>query len=544
MRTWKFALSITALLTVSLLCVYFLLPPFSHAALSLPTSATLTVVSDDVFVQREGSDSWERVAGQATLEEGDWVKTSATGRASVTFFEGSSTQMEPNTTVCIEELLSTVEGSTTVKLNQQAGKTWNRVGNLVDPASSFEVKTTAAAAVARGTLIDVEVEENGTTVVKVLGGNASVIAQGQEVAVTTGGQTTVDPGKPPPPPLPIPPASSQLTVSIESPAWLNVIDPLGRNAGIVPPGFEVNEIPFTITAGTLGEKQSVKINGPTDGRYYIIIYARGNGPVELTVNGTSQDGFAQQKTQVFDVERGKTYYAYLEVPVRDGFIQCFGLGDVKVLASPQADFTADKTTAATGEVIHFTDLSTGNPSLWWWDFGDGKGSIVHNPSHTYTRPGDYTVTLTVSNPAGKDNTTRTITVYARIMIELTWDTDAPSPDSHFIAPNQTMWNSSYDCYRDNMKPDWDGSGDLSPGDPVLVVDHIYGYGAEYIFLPDPPYDGTYQYKVYYSSPSEATVKIWIDGELVFEESKLLYEDEVWDCAYIEWPSGIVYSPLQ
>ena len=32
--------------------------------------------------------------------------------------------------------------------------------------------------------------------------------------------------------------------------------------------------------------------------------------------------------------------------------------------------------------------------------------------------------------------------------------------------------------------------------------------------------------------------------LVFEDSKLLYEDEVWDCAYIERPSGTVYSSLQ
>jgi hypothetical protein len=57
--------------------------------------------------------------------------------------------------------------------------------------------------------------------------------------------------------------------------------------------------------------------------------------------------------------------------------------------------------------------------------------------------------------------------------------------------------------------------------------------------------GTYRYKVHYFSgcygPSNATVKIWIDDVLVFEKSKLLYEGDVWDCAYIEWPSGNVYS---
>jgi PKD repeat protein len=548
-RTWKFVLSIIASLAVFFLCIYFFLPPFSHPAFSLPISTTVTVIADDVFVQKEGSDIWERVEGQASLEEGDWVKTSSTGQAAIAFFEGSSTVLEPDTIVCIEELLSTIEGSTTVIVNQQVGKTWNRVGRLVDPASSFEVQTSAAAAVARGTLIDVQVEENGTTVVKVFGDKASVIAQGQEVAVAAGCQTTVDPGKPPPPPTSLPASLSQLNVSIESPAWLHVIDPLGRDAGIVPPGFNVDEIPYTITAGALGEKQSVDINEPIGGSYYIIMYARDHGSVELTVNGTSQGGFAQQEARAFDVERGKNYYVYLDLVVRDGQIQCFWLGDVKVLASPHANFTADKTIAARGEAIQFTDLSTGNPASWWWDFGDGTGSTQRNPSHIYTSPGNYTVRLTVSNPAGKDNMTETITVYSRIMIELTWDTNATILDSHFIAPNHTMWDSFYDCYRYNRNPDWDGSGNLSPGDPVLVIDDTYGYGTEYVFLPDPPYNGTYQYKVYYSSAqcpclSEATVKIWIDGELVFTKSKALSQHETWDCAYIEWPSGNVYSSLE
>ena len=287
---------------------------------------------------------------------------------------------------------------------------------------------------------------------------------------------------------------------------------------------------------------------PIGGRYYIIAYARGKGSVELTVNGTSQGGFAQQETRLFDVERGKAYYVELDLVARDRLIQGFLLGDVKVLESPQADFTADKTGAAPGEAIQFTDLSTGAPATWRWDFGDGMTSTLPNPSHSYTSPGNYTVNLTVTNPAGRDTATGTITIFARIVIELTWDTNCTNLDSHFIFPGQRMWNSFYDCYWGNMKPDWDGSWNLSPGDPVLDADVSHGYGPEHITFPDPQYNGTYRYKVHYFSgcygPSNATVKIWINNVLVFEESKLLYEDEVWDCAYIEWPSGNVYSPLQ
>ncbi|MBL4735652.1 MAG: PKD domain-containing protein, partial [Flavobacteriales bacterium] len=43
--------------------------------------------------------------------------------------------------------------------------------------------------------------------------------------------------------------------------------------------------------------------------------------------------------------------------------------------------------------IDFIDMSIGNPTSWWWDFGDGTTSTMQNPSHTYTAAGTYNVTL-------------------------------------------------------------------------------------------------------------------------------------------------------
>jgi PKD repeat protein len=64
-----------------------------------------------------------------------------------------------------------------------------------------------------------------------------------------------------------------------------------------------------------------------------------------------------------------------------------------------ADFSADNTTGYFPLTVRFTDLSTGipAPSAWTWSFGDGSAnSTARNPIHTY-QPGQYTVTLTVSN---------------------------------------------------------------------------------------------------------------------------------------------------
>lgn len=64
-------------------------------------------------------------------------------------------------------------------------------------------------------------------------------------------------------------------------------------------------------------------------------------------------------------------------------------------ASPIAifDYTGDPT-------VSFTDLSSGSPTSWFWDFDDGAFSTSENPVHTYTTNGTYSVCLTVTGPGG------------------------------------------------------------------------------------------------------------------------------------------------
>jgi PKD repeat protein len=50
------------------------------------------------------------------------------------------------------------------------------------------------------------------------------------------------------------------------------------------------------------------------------------------------------------------------------------------------------------------------PFTYRWDFGDGTTGTGANPSHTFTRPGTYTVTLRAANEAGEDTRTMSIVV--------------------------------------------------------------------------------------------------------------------------------------
>ncbi|MEN6369155.1 MAG: Ig-like domain-containing protein [Thermotogota bacterium] len=61
-----------------------------------------------------------------------------------------------------------------------------------------------------------------------------------------------------------------------------------------------------------------------------------------------------------------------------------------------------------GATPSFTDQTSGGktPYRYLWDFGDGSTSTVASPSHKYTAPGDYAVSLTVTDANGTTNTAR------------------------------------------------------------------------------------------------------------------------------------------
>lgn len=70
--------------------------------------------------------------------------------------------------------------------------------------------------------------------------------------------------------------------------------------------------------------------------------------------------------------------------------------------TPDAAFTSDVGIIPFGGSVSFTDLSTNNPGIWEWNFGDGQTSDLQNPTHTYNSTGVFEVTMTASNCAGTD----------------------------------------------------------------------------------------------------------------------------------------------
>jgi gliding motility-associated-like protein len=67
-----------------------------------------------------------------------------------------------------------------------------------------------------------------------------------------------------------------------------------------------------------------------------------------------------------------------------------------------ADFSFTTSIGCPPLQVSFTDLSQSDTLLvgWQWSFGDGGTSNLPNPTHTYTTPGNYQVTLVVTNALG------------------------------------------------------------------------------------------------------------------------------------------------
>jgi len=77
---------------------------------------------------------------------------------------------------------------------------------------------------------------------------------------------------------------------------------------------------------------------------------------------------------------------------------------------PTADFSFNPAHPRPGDEVQFSDDSTGEPTSWLWDFGDGQTSQQQNPSHTYTTSGSKTVTLVVSNASGSDSAVKEVRI--------------------------------------------------------------------------------------------------------------------------------------
>jgi len=166
-----------------------------------PSSSALTILSvteGEVSVMKAGTDNWVEAQVGMSLEPGDMIKTGDDSNAEITFFDGSTIELQAGTEIEVVALdFAADTGSTDIRLKQSIGNTIFRVTKIVDPASRYEVETPTGVASVRGSAMEVYVTEDGTTLVTNLEGDIWAAAQGVELQIPEGERCIIRPDEPP-----------------------------------------------------------------------------------------------------------------------------------------------------------------------------------------------------------------------------------------------------------------------------------------------------------------------------------------------------------
>ena len=143
---WQWLASLALLLSLG---TASLSPISSAPALGqAATGATLSVLATPVEVSSRGAAFGPARDGMA-VGPGDQIRTLGGGVALLTFFDGSETQLTPNSQVQIQQANSS--GGAQISLTQVLGTSVDRVQRLTAQPTNFSTDTPAATAVVRGT---------------------------------------------------------------------------------------------------------------------------------------------------------------------------------------------------------------------------------------------------------------------------------------------------------------------------------------------------------------------------------------------------------
>ncbi|MBC7885720.1 MAG: PKD domain-containing protein, partial [Saprospiraceae bacterium] len=194
-----------------------------------------------------------------------------------------------------------------------------------------------------------------------------------------------------------------------------------------------------------------------------------------TVNGGTYVFPTPSNQSIIDVIWNTVGPTTIQLMTNNGITTTTEIFCIEVLPAPVAGFTTTMNCVCLNSPISFTNTSSG-ASSYYWDFGDGNNTTMPNPTHNYSLPGTYTVTLYAysSNydPLGNPLCCCVDSVQMQILVE-----DLPGPNIYWVSTvcegdSSKYWTDAVGCTYTWMVTDANNNPVLFTGngnDTICVV---------------------------------------------------------------------------
>lgn len=275
-------------------------PPVASAA------ATLNIVAGDVTViSPEGGPARAAKDGM-NLAVGAHVVTGQKSTALVTFLDGSTLTIQPNSDATVKQA-DLGKKQSTVRITVNLGTVWARVARLVDAGSSFSLESNSATATVHDGLIGARQEADGTFTCWTRAGTLFLVdPSGRIISELKPGQMdSVKTGQPSNP-HPFFSNDSALRVTTSPGGWpLILMADKARLAGFVSPRFEVNQVFGSFTGLTEQGGHIIEVPAGVAAPFTLIVEGHTSGPFEVTIAGLHKGAQVSQQRLSGTVKKGE-----------------------------------------------------------------------------------------------------------------------------------------------------------------------------------------------------------------------------------------------
>jgi hypothetical protein len=281
-------------------------------------TATLSILAAPVRHVSAGTTRKQTAMDGMNVNVGDRIVTGPKAMALITFLDGSTLTVQPESDITVTKAEIGAGKPSTVKIGINLGTVWARVVKPADPRSRFSLESNTATASVDAGLIGGKVNTNGsfecwtragvTTVTDEAGQRYLTMVPGQKTVVQPGNFNARFGFRLDPDPVPQPFAVNQSVLIIETSS--NVLPlvqmaEMGPSAGFVAPGIEVNQVFGSFTGETVESGHIVEVPGGVTGPFRLMLEGIAPGSFTASIAGLYNGEEVYRHTLSGTVKKGE-----------------------------------------------------------------------------------------------------------------------------------------------------------------------------------------------------------------------------------------------